>query len=183
MRDRTISRVSAGVAPTSDELAPSSGFGRPLDAVHSFRFTRDGRTLYFQEGKAVYSVAMPSGGGTPPPRKRIAFSPKIRIDRPAEWAQMFDDAWRTMKYRFYDPKMHGHDWDAMRAKYRPLVEHIGDRQELLNIVNDSCQVWLQGREHCAFSQERPHVFPLQNQLRTNERLEVRQFRRILLVVG
>jgi tricorn protease len=49
---------------------------------------------------------------------------------------MFDDAWRTMKYRFYDPKMHGMDWDAMRAKYRPLVEYVGDRQELLNIVNE-----------------------------------------------
>src|SRR5581483_3917208 len=52
------------------------------------------------------------------------------------WAEMFDDAWRTMKYRFYDPQMHGHDWDAMRAKYQPLVEHVGDRQELLNIINE-----------------------------------------------
>jgi tricorn protease len=49
---------------------------------------------------------------------------------------MFDDGWRTMKYRFYDPKMHGMDWDAMRAKYRPLVEYVGDRQELLNLINE-----------------------------------------------
>ena len=41
---------------------------------------------------------------------------------------MFDDAWRTMKYRFYDAKMHGKDWDAMRAKYKPLVSYVGDRQ-------------------------------------------------------
>jgi tricorn protease len=49
---------------------------------------------------------------------------------------MFGDAWRTMKYRFYDPKMHGHDWDAMKAKYEPLVGHVGDRQELLNVINE-----------------------------------------------
>src|SRR2546422_5043980 len=49
---------------------------------------------------------------------------------------MFDDAWRTMKYRFYDPKMHGFDWDAARAKCQPLVDYVGDRQELLNIVNE-----------------------------------------------
>ena len=49
---------------------------------------------------------------------------------------MFGDAWRTMKYRFYDPKMHGYDWDAMYSKYQPLVEFVGDRQELLNIVNE-----------------------------------------------
>jgi len=32
--------------------------------------------------------------------------------------------------------MHGMDWDAMRAKYRPLVDFVGDRQELLNIINE-----------------------------------------------
>src|SRR5258708_9475795 len=49
---------------------------------------------------------------------------------------MFDDAWRTMKYRFYDPKMHGYDWDAMRAKYRPMVAYVGERQELMNLINE-----------------------------------------------
>jgi tricorn protease len=49
---------------------------------------------------------------------------------------MFDDAWRTMKYRFYDPEMHGKDWDAMRAKYQPLVQYVGDRQELMNVINE-----------------------------------------------
>jgi len=41
-----------------------------------------------------------------------------------------------MKYRFYDPRMHCIDWDAAREKYRPLVDYVGDRQELLNIVNE-----------------------------------------------
>ncbi len=49
---------------------------------------------------------------------------------------MFDDAWRCMKYRFYDPKLHGTDWDAMRAKYKPLVPFVADRHELMNIINE-----------------------------------------------
>jgi len=61
---------------------------------------------------------------------------KVKVDKSTEWAEMFDDAWRTMKYRFYDPDMHGKDWDAARAKYQPLVQDVGDRQELLNIVNE-----------------------------------------------
>src|SRR5262249_6742340 len=51
-------------------------------------------------------------------------------------AEMFDDAWRTMKYRFYDSAMHGKDWDGARAKYQPLVADVGDRQELLNVINE-----------------------------------------------
>jgi tricorn protease len=60
----------------------------------------------------------------------------VKIDHPAEWAEMFGDAWRTMKYRFYDPAMHGKDWDSAKAKYEPLVADVGDRQELMNIINE-----------------------------------------------
>ena len=49
---------------------------------------------------------------------------------------MFDDAWRCMKYRFYDAKLHGTDWDAMRTKYKPLVAFVADRQELMNVINE-----------------------------------------------
>ena len=81
-------------------------------------------------------AAAAAAGGRSRGGSRITFNVRVRVDRPAEWAEMFDDGWRTMKYRFYDPKMHGMDWDAMRAKYRPLVEFVGDRQELLNIINE-----------------------------------------------
>jgi tricorn protease len=60
----------------------------------------------------------------------------VKVDKPAEWAEMFGDAWRTMKYRFYDPKLHGVDWDAAKAKYAPLVEYVGDTHELMNVINE-----------------------------------------------
>ncbi|MGH9945227.1 MAG: S41 family peptidase, partial [Pyrinomonadaceae bacterium] len=147
---KRLARITAGAAPTDGPGqggAAGGGFG---GGISNLNVSRDNRTLFFQEGQYVYSVSMPppvppgaSAGSAPPsasaaaaPRRRINFTAKVRVDRPAEWAQMFDDAWRTMKYRFYDTKMHGTDWDAMRARYRPLVEYVGDRQELLNIVNE-----------------------------------------------
>ncbi|MCA1619195.1 MAG: DPP IV N-terminal domain-containing protein [Acidobacteria bacterium] len=151
---RRLTRITAGMPPQGGDGpgGPPQGGGGFGGGVSNLNISRDGRTLFFQEGDYVYSVALPppappgapaaasgaSGGGPSggAPRRRINFVAKVRVDRPAEWAEMFDDAWRTMKYRFYDPKMHGMDWDAMRAKYRPLVEYVGDRQELLNIVNE-----------------------------------------------
>jgi tricorn protease len=41
-----------------------------------------------------------------------------------------------MKYRFYDPKLHRTDWDAMRAKYKPLLAFVADRQKPLNLINE-----------------------------------------------
>ncbi len=69
-------------------------------------------------------------------RRGSTFQVTVRIDKPQEWDEMFDDAWRCMKYRFYDAKLHGTDWDAMRNKYKPLVAFVADRQELMNVINE-----------------------------------------------
>ena len=146
--------------------AAGSAAGSPTCAL-----TRDGRTLYFQEGDgglqhdrrrrrrrrrwrrrrrrpaaaaaAAAAAGWPrplaaaaAGGGGGGAKRRITFNVTVKIDKPGEWDEMFDDAWRTMKYRFYDPKMHGKDWDAMRAKYKPLVAYVGDRHELMNVINE-----------------------------------------------
>ena len=145
---KRLTRITSGTPPTDG--AAGGGGGGGGGGTSNLNVSRDNRTLFFQEGQYVYSVPMPppvpagaSASSAPPAttasaaqRRRINFTAKVKVDRPAEWAEMFDDAWRTMKYRFYDVKMHGTDWDAMRAKYRPLVEYVGDRQELLNIVNE-----------------------------------------------
>ncbi|MBX3279290.1 MAG: PD40 domain-containing protein [Acidobacteria bacterium] len=138
---RRLARVTSGSGGGEEGGGGRGGFGGFGGGIGDFNFSRDGRTLFFREGRSVYSVSMGAGTGAAAgradsPRRRINFTAKVRVDYPAEWAQMFDDAWRTMKYRFYDPEMHGKDWDAMRARYQPLVAHVGDRQELLNIINE-----------------------------------------------
>ncbi len=46
---------------------------------------------------------------------------EVRIDPRAEWAQIFDEAWRINRDYFYAPNMHGVDWPAMRKKYGALL--------------------------------------------------------------
>ncbi len=157
---KRLTRVTAASMPSGEAggdapPTPAAGmFGR--GGISDLTFARDGRSLLFMEGGSIYSVAVqatpgaatpaagpaamrasgPAGPAADAAKRRINFNARVRIEKPAEWAEMFGDAWRTMKYRFYDPKMHGMDWDAARAKYQPLTEFVGDRQELLNIVNE-----------------------------------------------
>src|SRR5262249_55617195 len=49
--------------------------------------------------------------------KSISYTAEMTIDRPAERAYMFEHAWRQVRRKFYDPKLHGVDWDAMKANY------------------------------------------------------------------
>jgi tricorn protease len=148
---KRLTRLTSGLPPSDDGDGPGGGGGGFGGGISELNVSRDGRSLFFRERDGVYSISLPPGGaantastaaagrggaGADSARRKLSFNVKVKVDRPAEWAEMFDDGWRTMKYRFYDPQMHGFDWDAARAKYRPLVEFVGDRQELLNIINE-----------------------------------------------
>lgn len=55
---------------------------------------------------------------------------QLRIEPRVEWQQLFVDGWRVLRDWFYDPGMHGQDWNAIRARYEPLVAHVATRQDL-----------------------------------------------------
>src|SRR5271168_2053951 len=47
----------------------------------------------------------------------------------------FDEVWETVRDRFYDPRLHGLDWHAVRARYRPQAESARSRDETAAVVN------------------------------------------------
>ena len=52
------------------------------------------------------------------------------VDPRAEWRQMFTDAYRFERDFFYDPNMHGVDWEAVRAKYAKVLEDAVTRWDV-----------------------------------------------------
>jgi tricorn protease len=55
---------------------------------------------------------------------------EVLVDPMVEWQQMYVDGWRILRDWFYDPNMHGQDWDEIRSKYEPLVQHVAHRADL-----------------------------------------------------
>jgi tricorn protease len=61
---------------------------------------------------------------------------EMKIDPRVEWAQVYTDAWRILRDWFYDPNMHGLDWNAIRARYGELVPFIAHRADLDYILGE-----------------------------------------------
>lgn len=59
---------------------------------------------------------------------------RVRVNPREEWGLIFDESWRMVKEYFYDPNLHGIDWDAIYAQYRPLVDHAGRREDLTEVI-------------------------------------------------
>src|SRR5262249_42604042 len=49
-------------------------------------------------------------------------------------AQVFNEGWRIMKNRFYDARMHGANWNAVKEMYEPLLDSLVDEEELHTLM-------------------------------------------------
>lgn len=58
------------------------------------------------------------------------------IDPPSEWRQIFMDAWRLERDLFYDPGMHGVNWNLMRVRYGKLLEDAVTRWDVNYILGE-----------------------------------------------
>ncbi|MDL2717316.1 MAG: PDZ domain-containing protein [Acidobacteriota bacterium] len=63
---------------------------------------------------------------------------QVRVDPRAEWPEIFDEAWRVNRDYFYDPKMHGVDWKAMKAKYTAFLPYLSSRADLNRLIQWMC---------------------------------------------
>ena len=54
----------------------------------------------------------------------------MRLDRRAEWRQIFYETWRVIRDYFYDSNMHGVDWPAVKRFYENLLPYVKTRSEL-----------------------------------------------------
>lgn len=52
------------------------------------------------------------------------------VDPRAEWRQIFWEAWRWQRDRFYDRSMLGLDWKAIGKKYEALLPYVSHRADL-----------------------------------------------------
>ena len=60
---------------------------------------------------------------------------RTELNRGEEWKQMFEEAWRYERDYFYDPNLHGRDWDEVHKRYAPLVPFIKHRTDLTYLLD------------------------------------------------
>lgn len=102
--------------------------------VGSFEVSGDGKKLLVRKSNALFIVPATAAEAKLDDAKIDLSTWKYRIDVREDWKQIFTDAWRLHRDYFYDPNMHGINWNAVRAKYAPLVDRVTTRTELSDII-------------------------------------------------
>jgi tricorn protease len=104
-----------------------------LAGLDAFTLSGDGKKLLWADGE-TWGIAG-SGGKVDRGETKIAVEKiQVRVDPPAEWRQIYDEAWRINRDYFYDPGMHGADWTAMGERYEQFLDHLATRADLNRVL-------------------------------------------------
>ncbi|WP_259014581.1 S41 family peptidase [Emticicia fluvialis] len=92
---------------------------------------REGKYLYFTRmGGALSRLDIKSGA-----IEALPYSAKMKIDYTAERTQVYEEAWRTIRDGFYDPKFHGNDWVKLHDKYKERSINASTSNDFRDMFN------------------------------------------------
>lgn len=105
--------------------------------VDYYKLSGDRKKMIYAKG-TTWGIS--DAGKKPEPGKGVLGTGviEIRIDPVSEWAQILDEAWRINRDYFYDPGMHGADWNAMKQKYAGFLPDVPSRNDLNRLIMWMC---------------------------------------------
>ena len=106
-----------------------------IEGISSYKISANGKKLIFSS-RGTYGIIPIQPGQSADKGKLDLSEMRMKIDPQVEWKQLYADAWRIFRDWFYDPGMHGMDWEKIRARYEPMVEHVVYRADLDYILGE-----------------------------------------------
>ncbi len=106
-----------------------------ISGISSYRISADGKKVIYGS-KSTYGIIDLAEGKKVGDGKISTSDLKAWIDPQQEWRQIFTEAWRAQRDFFYDPNMHGLDWQAIKQRYRALLDYVVDREDLNYVIGE-----------------------------------------------
>ena len=108
---------------TTSILSKGVGYG-------SLILSDDGSSIFMNTG-TIKRIDVNSGQITPVEMEGI-----FEYKPYAERAYMFDHVWRQVKEKFYDPEIHGIDWEGYKDTYRKYLPYITNNFDFAELLSE-----------------------------------------------
>jgi tricorn protease len=113
-----------------------------VPGITSYRLAADRKTLVYRAGDGLRVVR----AGEKPDEKAAGEGPgrksgwvdlsrvRISVSPPAEWRQMYREAWRLQRDNFWNASMSDVDWEEVYRRYLPLLDRVSTRVEFSDLM-------------------------------------------------
>jgi len=106
--------------------------------LDSYRLSADGQKVLYKKDRNFFIVdaasagSQNSSGGGALDLSHM----RTRVEPRQEWRELFTNAWRLERDVFFNPRMNGVDWDAVRGSYEKLLSLAGSREDLNYVIGE-----------------------------------------------
>jgi tricorn protease len=113
-----------------------------VKGISGFTLSQDRKTILYRSGKRLRALK----AGEKPDEKLEKEKPgrksgwldlkrvRVSVVPPAEWRQMYGEAWRLQRDHFWTEDMSQVDWEAVYERYLPVLERVGTRSEFSDLM-------------------------------------------------
>ncbi len=106
-----------------------------LGEFNGFEISADGKKMLVG-GSGTYAIIDLPTGKIDAKDKLSLSDMKVKLDRRAEWTQIYNECWRQMRDFLYDPHLHGVDWKNIHDTYAQLLPYVNHRADLTYIIGE-----------------------------------------------
>jgi tricorn protease len=105
-----------------------------VNDIGNYSLSADGKKLLISKDQSFYVIDVA------PDQKLEKKMPTDQMEMTVvpreEWKQLFIDTWRLERDFFYDPNMHGVDWNLMKERYGKLIDYAITRWDVNYIIGE-----------------------------------------------
>jgi len=117
-----------------DELSKEPSVARQLTSTagskSSAYFTPDSKEVVYLDRGRIFNVTLDRREPKP-----VAVTAELDVDFQREKLEAFHEAWTYLRDQFFDDKMNGVDWNAVKAAYEPRVAGSRTPDEMRRIIS------------------------------------------------
>lgn len=124
-----VSTTSGGLL----SLTLSTGVAKPVEGApaSSGGLQLGNGKLYLLSGGKMFALGLERPGLAP-----IPFSAVYNVDMRDEERALFEEVWWAMGALYYDERMHGKDWNAIKSKFEQIVPYCYDRADFYALMGE-----------------------------------------------
>ncbi len=105
-----------------------------IDGASHYEISADGKKMLVMKGAGLYVIDIKPKQKL---KKKLPTSQMMMTIVPREeWNEIFTDAWRMERDFFYDPNMHGVDWEGVRKRYGNFIKYAVTRQDVNFLIGE-----------------------------------------------
>jgi Tol biopolymer transport system component/C-terminal processing protease CtpA/Prc len=92
---------------------------------------KKGENLIVFNREAILKIGVKDKKQTP-----VTYMAEFYLDKSLERAYMFEHVWRQVQKKFYDPDLHGVDWDFYKTEYLRFLPYINNNNDFAEMLSE-----------------------------------------------